>query len=349
MRIPAKSSLLGGLPTPVTRLDALCSPEAELWVKDDGRTHALYGGNKVRKLERILAAAQAQGAQRILTAGGAGSHHVLATAVFARQRSLSTLAVLCPQPWTEHCEATLRASIACGVEVVPVSSMAAVPWALLDSWRPGDCVVPVGGWGVGGSLGYADAVEELVFQVQRGELPLPDVIVTALGSGGTAAGLLAGLAGARLPTGLLATSVAVRSERAARWLVQPLAGRALRRAGLEPEPGGLARRLLIDCGKIGAGYGAATPAATAALALAARVGLALDQTYTAKAFATALDLLGPESNRTACMVRHQWKPPPDRPLRVLYWHTLSAAPLEALGGDVEAPVPERLRTLLHRG
>ena len=73
---------LGSYPTPLWRLDGSDARTHDVWIKDDGRTADLYGGNKVRKLERLLAAARRPGARRLLTLGAAGSHHVLATCLY---------------------------------------------------------------------------------------------------------------------------------------------------------------------------------------------------------------------------------------------------------------------------
>lgn len=65
--------------TPVTELPVGGSV---LWVKRDDETHELYGGNKVRKLSAILSELAAEGSEKIVTVGAAGSHHVLATCLF---------------------------------------------------------------------------------------------------------------------------------------------------------------------------------------------------------------------------------------------------------------------------
>ena len=96
-------------------------------MKNDGVSAEPYGGNKVRKLELVLADAARRGARRLVTTGAGGSHHVLATAIYARAVGLPVVAVLCPQPWTEHAEATLRASLGAGIEVRVFGSMATVP------------------------------------------------------------------------------------------------------------------------------------------------------------------------------------------------------------------------------
>ncbi len=352
---PAKLSVsgpLGNYPTPVVRTSGLKLQGAELWIKNDGVTHPLYGGNKVRKLGPLLDIAARLGTRRIITAGGAGSHHVLATTLFARQQGIATAAVLCPQPRTDHAEKTLRCALAWGLEAIPVGSMTAVPYAVLDHWRSGDLVVPVGGWGVAATTGYVNAAHELVAQVVAGELPEPDVVVVALGSGGTAAGLLAGLVGSHLQTIVLGSSVAIRGSWLARQVVIPLAWQVSRGSGRPVSTRVLGKRLLIDTSRLGAGYGARGPETDIATSIGKDLGLTLDQTYTAKAFATALELvgyLGPAS-RTAVMrrqesLRNPWK---QRPLRVLYWHTLAATPLEPLlaEGTDQPSLPRRLRMLL---
>src|SRR5688572_11236327 len=98
---------IGRYPTPVFLAEALSDRTVELWVKNDGKSADLYGGNKVRKLELLLADARAKGARRIVTAGAAGSHHVLATSIYAKRLGLPTVAVLCPQPYNEHSESML--------------------------------------------------------------------------------------------------------------------------------------------------------------------------------------------------------------------------------------------------
>ncbi len=327
-------SLAVGAPSPVRRFVAAELPGGELWVKDDGHLNPLYGGNKVRKLGRVLARAKAEGCRRVLTAGAAGSHHVLATTLFAREQGLATAAVLGPQPFTEHAALTLTAAIGWGLEAFPVPTSLELVLAQLERREREDLLLPLGGWGVAGSLGFVDAAHELAAQVRAGALPPPDVIVTALGSGGTAAGLLAGVRAAGLSAELCAVSVFTRSAWAARGLVVPLATRLAHVTGQQVGWRALDRGLRVDTAEIGAGYGHGTAATEVATAIGARGGLELDPTYTAKAFTAALRLLGcPELGATPAgrPVGRSRAPKGDaRPLRVLYWHTLSSLPLGPL-------------------
>lgn len=341
---------IGHYPTPVFRADALCSDGAELWIKNDGVVNDVYGGNKVRKLELVLADALQRGARRIVTVGAFGSHHVLATTVFARQRGLGVAAVLCPQPWTEHAEATLRAGLGLGLEVVTAGLMARVPLHVPRLLRRGDYFVPPGGSSVLGTLGYLRAVRELVGQIRAGELPEPDVIVAPLGSGGTVAGLLAGVRREGLHSQVIGVQVAV-GRMVSEAMALTLAWAALRREGMAGSGLGLARRLELDDSHRGRGYGWPTPAGERASQLASRAGLQLDPTYTAKTFAKSLELVGsPGPARDGGRAPGRKARKPGQPFRVLYWHTLSAAPLEPLlsRGPASGELPATLRDLFLR-
>src|ERR1700755_692199 len=106
---------LGRYPTPVEPIPSLSNARADLWIKRDDLTHPVYGGNKVRKLEHLLAAVPSSrrgGPPRIVTMGAVGSHHVLATAYFGAQSNMTVEAVLFPQPSTAHVVEVLRADLA---------------------------------------------------------------------------------------------------------------------------------------------------------------------------------------------------------------------------------------------
>lgn len=342
---------IGLYPTPVFEAKGLSTPNGQLWVKNDGMTHSLYGGNKVRKLERLIARARERGARRLVTVGAAGSHHVLATTVFGRMFGLRTAAVLVPQPWTSHAEEVLRCSLGQGLEAWGVARTAAIALALARLLGPRDYFIPHGGWGPAGSLGYVGAVSELLDQIRSGEVPEPDLIVTALGSGGTTAGLLAGILREGLDTRVLAVSVFLSQPWLARAVVVPLAARLLRQMGLPSRWAG--RRLIVSTHQLGGGYGVPTPEGGTATALAALLGLRLDPTYTAKAFAAGLqvlgcpDLVGRQADRTNEVLGRSIQKR-NQPLRVLYWHTLSSASCEPLLAQAPSAneLPNRLRRLL---
>lgn len=249
--------------------------------------------------------------------GAAGSHHVLTTALFASEFGLSAAAVLGPQPATAHAEAVLRASLAAELEVFPVPSLALAPFELLRVLRRGDYAVGPGGSGLLGALAYADAVLELEQQIASGALPMPDAIVTAVGSGGTAAGLLAGVVERGLATRVV--GVQVVGGRVARGLVLTLAARALRHRKRSLR--GLLQHFELTRAELGEGYGHPSERGAKASEHAERLGLRVEPTYTAKAFAHALSLAQAPGKRRV----------------ILYWHTLSAhdPPLIAAPGELE--------------
>lgn len=309
-------------------LESVSTDQAELWVKDDGMLHPLYGGNKIRKLEYLLADALRRSSKRIVAVGTASSHHVLATALFAREVGLKSASILCPHPLSDHAQQVLEAIVATGTEVLPARSMARVPWALARLVQRGDYVLWPGGSSVTGGLGYVDAAAELWQQIREGVLPEPDVVVVPLGSGGTAAGLAAGALRVGLSATVLGVSV-VGGCTSAAWLSRSLAWAIMRSEGIPTAPGALGIKLRVTGLYRGKGYGWPTDAGRRAADRAAEAGLYVDPTYTAKAFAAALDCVHGQLSHHRPFGRtgsrsEPAQPRSPRPIRVLYWHTLSS-------------------------
>jgi 1-aminocyclopropane-1-carboxylate deaminase/D-cysteine desulfhydrase-like pyridoxal-dependent ACC family enzyme len=332
---------LGSYPTPLRKVELEAEHDGELWLKDDGQTAPAYGGNKVRKLERLLALARHQQAQRLLTVGAAGSHHVLATCVFGAQLGLPTHAVLTPQPWTAHAENTLRAGIHAGLSAAPASSVLDAIRKLRRERRAGDFVIGPGGWGPVGTWAYRLAIDELEEQLRSAGVSHLDGIVVAAGSGSTAAGLLAGVLEKRIAERVIA--VQVTPNPALRAIVTGQALYALWRHGRPLQPLAALRRLEIEGRFIGAGYGHAIASGDAASELARSFGLALEPTYTAKAFAAALSRVcatdrSEERSKLRLHRRHTY----------LYWHTLSSVPLTALLAGAPETLPNELAHLLRK-
>lgn len=318
---------LGTYPTPVEPVAALSLPGSELWVKRDDLTHPVYGGNKVRKLEGLLDEARASVAgrrphgppARLVTVGSAGSHHVLATAYFGRRAGFEVEAVLVAQPRTPHVIEVLRASLGQGLHALPVRSWASVPGVVLARMAAGAHYVPLGGSNAAGTMEYVEAGRELAAQVQSGALPEPDVCVVAMGSGGTAAGLAVGFAAAGLRTRVVGVCISPPA-----WALRASAHHLARVCAARTSAAHV--QLSADDRFLGGGYGVVTPEGDAATALALdHAGLTLDPTYTAKAFACALGLVRARVAAT-----------------VLYWHTLSSAPLAPLLAGPHAPAEEEL-------
>lgn len=329
-------------PSPVRRLEST-SDGATLWVKDDSRIHPAYGGNKCRKLAHLLRNAERLGKTRIATFGAAGSHHVLATGLLGKARGFDVRAFVVSQPWSAHAEQALCASVAAGVELVPVKSSRHAILAAAGLFDSASSVVPPGGTNVCGSLGYFEAAIELAQQVRRGELPEPDYVVVAFGTSGTAAGLLAGIEFAGLKSRVVGVSVLRAAGRA--FLALRLANAILRSIGspssVRPD------RLLIDPDRLGAGYGYESEPGRLARLTADSLDLPLDPTYTAKAFAGAWSLL--KGNRVSpldCARARTMPIAPIPPSNVLYWHTLSAHPPAQPATASTTKLPRSIRQLL---
>jgi D-cysteine desulfhydrase len=285
----------------------------------------------VRKLEYLLAEALAHGAKRVVTVGAAGSHHVLATTYFGRRAGLEVEAVLVPQPRTPHVLEMLRADVALGLRAFPVRSWAAAPLAIARRVALGARFITIGGSSILGSMGYVSAARELAGQIREGALPEPDVCVVALGSGGTAAGLAAGFEAEGLRTKVVGVCVSSPAW-ALRMLSRLLSRACAHRVGVHATLASVRSRLSTDVRYLGRGYGWAIAAGDEATRLAEdAAGLVLDPTYTAKAFASAL-----------------WHVRARRGRHIVYWHTLSCAPMSPLleGAPSEESLATSLRELL---
>jgi D-cysteine desulfhydrase len=309
--------------TPIERLSTSHRVGENLWVKRDDLTNSLYGGNKVRKLDVLLSDARRRDARRIVTMGAAGSHHVLATSLFAQRMGIPVVGVLAPQLRSAHSIEMLRATFASGAELHAASSPSATLRVLASVVRRGDVVIPLGGSTPASLRGYVDAMREVRSQIASGEAPCPTDVVVATGSGGTAAGIALGLVEAGIDARVHAVIVANPPSGPALGVRALIASAGVRRARAA------LARVVFDDRWLGAGYGVPTASGLDATDEAATNGLAVDPTYTAKSLAAAM-----ASSRAG---------------RVVLWvHTLSAAPMAPLLADApeEDELPPALRALL---
>ncbi|HEX6134070.1 MAG TPA: pyridoxal-phosphate dependent enzyme [Longimicrobiales bacterium] len=322
---------LGTFPTPVAPFEIETgSGPLRLLVKRDDIGAEGYAGNKVRKLEFLLADARARGATRLITAGAAGSHHAFATAYHGGRAGFDVSLVLFPQHVTSHVREMLFLDAAAGAELVWASRMETVPYgvwrARVAHRREVTCTIPPGGSNPIGTFGYVNGALELVEQIGSGQVEKPSSIHVAAGTLGTAAGIAIGLAWAGLPIPVIATRITVRlltNERALAALIRSTLAQ-LRDAGAHDLPDAAEAAGLVELrhDQIGAGYGRPTEAGARAAERFAAAGLRLDATYTAKAAAGLLAQAGGSG-------------------LPLFWHTLSAVePAELLrraSPDLPAP------------
>jgi 1-aminocyclopropane-1-carboxylate deaminase/D-cysteine desulfhydrase-like pyridoxal-dependent ACC family enzyme len=258
----------------------------------------VYGGNKVRKLEFLLAEAERRGCRRLITAGAAGSHHALATTIFGRQRGFDVSVVLFPQWPTPHVRDILHMDAAFGADIWWVRRMELVPLgvfrARLRYRGQQSFVIAPGGSDASGTLGYVSAGLEIAEQIRSGQSPRPSKAFVAAGTMGTAAGLALGFAMAGLEVPIIATRITgrvVANMRALRSLVEGAISR-LHEGGVRPPEVDTVMRLVdLRHEQIGKGYGHETEAGRHASAVFREAGLRLDATYTAKSAAQLLEAI----------------------------------------------------------
>ncbi|MBN2385472.1 MAG: D-cysteine desulfhydrase family protein [Anaerolineales bacterium] len=280
------------LPTPIESLprltEALGGPR--LLVKRDDQTGLAFGGNKTRKLEFLVAEAQAQGADLLITAGALQSNHCRQTAAAAARFGFACTLVLVGEPPAEP-SANLLLDNLLGAEFVWTektrreATLEQVSQTAKEQGRK-PYLVPYGGSNPTGALGYAFAMEELLQQPSLGS---PDWIVFASSSGGTQAGLVLGARRFGYPGKVLGISVdepqAVLQERVAR-LASEASSRLGGRLDFAPD------EVLVEAGYCAAGYGVLTEGEKQAVGLFARTeGLLLDPVYTGRAAAGLIDLI----------------------------------------------------------
>jgi len=265
-----------------------------LWLKRDDLIAFGLGGNKVRGLEFLIADALAGDADVILTGAGTQSNHVRATAAAAAYVEREMIAVYWGSP-PQRAVGNHALTLMLGATAVFTGSedresvdlrLQSLAQEVRAQGRRA-YVIPRGGACALGAVGHALAARELMEQAVEAQLA-PDVVVLAIGSGGTQAGLLAGARALALAWRIEGVSVSrPASEASARVL-------ALARecADLAHVDAAFAEHdVVVHDGYIGDGYGVPTPAGDAAIELAARTeGVFLDPTYTGKALAGLISL-----------------------------------------------------------
>lgn len=325
---------LGTFPTPVRPWRHL-ETEARagtLYVKCDDVTGLDYGGNKVRKLEFLLAAAQARGMRSVLTFGAVGSNHALATAIYAAKLGLRPISMLAPQPDAPSIRQNLLRGQAAGAELHHFLGRQAVSEGTVarvidevERYGKRPYIIPAGGSAPLGTVGFVNAAFELRDQVVAGELPEPDAIYVASGTMGTCVGLLIGLTAAGMKTRVEAVRVTAppfTSLDRARQLFARTVGLLRKHDPAFPALDFPEMQFCLRDGFLGAGYARATGAGTAAVAaLKAREGVRLEGTYTGKALACLLvdGVAGRLSTQT-----------------VVFWNTYNGRPLAPGIKDLDA-------------
>lgn len=290
---------LAEYPTPLEPLNSLSKEFGQpLFIKRDDLIGPGLGGNKTRKLEYLLCDAQRRGARKVVTFGGLQSNHARLTAAAAIRLGMQPhLLYFDQKPGQLRGNLLLNEILGARLHFIPFgggNSMSLedtirlvhlVAWALVGPHY----YIPVGGHNWLGGLGYVEAAFELHEQACALGIENARVIVPA-GSGGTLAGLMAGLALANSNLRLLGIDVG-RLWKGFSASIARLAEDICNHAG-QPhlfKPGSVP---IIENAYVGEMYGTPSKEGLNAIRwLARKEGVLLDPVYTGKAFAGLIDLL----------------------------------------------------------
>jgi D-cysteine desulfhydrase family pyridoxal phosphate-dependent enzyme len=264
-----------------------------IFIKRDDLTGLVLGGNKVRKLEFLMADAKRKGVDVIITSGGSQSNWACQTAAAARKLSMEPILILWRSVHAEIQGNLLLNSLLCAkVQIIDDRSLVA---KIIDDLaadlrskgrNPG--VIPVGGSTPLGAVGYVNATSEICKQLEEQGLTVQHLLV-AVGSCGTLAGLVVGAKYFQAPFQVVGVSVSGKKEEL-----------SVRTANLANETAQLLKmnltftpdEITIFDEYVGKGYGIPTLQCIEAIRLVAQTeGIILDPVYTGKAMSGLIDLI----------------------------------------------------------
>ena len=280
-------------PTPLEEMPRLTAALGgpRLWIKRDDCTGLATGGNKTRKLEFLMAAAQDAGADIVVTQGAVQSNHVRQTAAAAAKLGMKCHAVLerrVPDVASSY-ETTGNVLFdhifGATMEFRPSGlDMNAEAQEVTNSLREAGnnpYFIPGGGSNEIGALGYVSSAQEILQQITAQNLD-PKWIVVATGSAGTQAGLVAGFHAHNCDIPIMGISVRQPHD----VQVENVYRLAVKTAALLTDQPLPRSRVLVDDGYVGHGYGITTEGTIAATNMLARQeGILLDPVYSGKGMA----------------------------------------------------------------
>ncbi|OXT02150.1 D-cysteine desulfhydrase [Notoacmeibacter marinus] len=288
------------LPTPLERLDRLTAELGgpEIWIKRDDCTGLSTGGNKTRKLEFLMAEAELQGAEIVMTQGATQSNHARQTAAFAAKLGMQCHILLEDRTQSNNANYNHNGNVlldhlhGATTEKRPGGlDMNAEMERLAEQMRADGkkvYTIPGGGSNPTGALGYVNCAFELVGQANDRGLKI-DHIVHATGSAGTQAGLIVGLKAINAQIPLLGIGVRAPKPKQEEN-VYNLAVATAEKLGC---PGVVQREdVVANTDYVGEGYGIPTESGIEAIRMFAELeAILLDPVYSAKGAAGFIDLI----------------------------------------------------------
>jgi D-cysteine desulfhydrase family pyridoxal phosphate-dependent enzyme len=286
----------GVYPTPIEEAprfrQALGRGAPRVFIKRDDYTGPGFGGNKVRKLEYVLAKAVADGVEVVITSGGVKSNHARVTAAMCARLGLRCVLVLNAAAVAHEGlnPASLSVDELFGAEVIRVSkreeraTMAESVAEKLRGEGKNVVVIPIGASIPLGALGFVRAVEETKAQIEATDTRI-DYIFHSSSSGGTQAGIVAGC---QLFDWREVKIVGVSADDPSASISEEV-GKIVRGVG-KALGAQLSEDVTVLDEYVGAGYGVPSEQGDEAIELLARTeGLILDPVYTSKAMAALID------------------------------------------------------------
>ena len=328
---------LAHAPTAVEPCDAIADwlGRTGVFMKRDDLASPLYGGNKVRRYEFVLADLFAKNKTRIVTAGGIASTQAMATSLFGQALGLPVRIIHFDQPITRFGQNAILTNVSAGAELVWGGNYLTSVWHTWRAMGKDSYLIWPGAANALANLGYIDAMLELGAQVARHEMPKPDAILLPTGSSGTLAALALGASWLGWDTEIIGVRITLPIA-CNRFTVGHLIRNTDRfLAAHDPKWTRRSHRVNYSLygDALGPGYGYATPESIEAIPQLTRLtGKEGEVTYSAKALA-ALRTLG-QSER--------WKNK-----NLLLWNTLST-PRPTVDPSAIARVPASLRFVFER-
>ena len=288
------------LPTPLEPMENLSRllDGPNIWVKRDDCTGLAGGGNKTRKLEFLMADAEQQGADTIITQGAVQSNHARQTAAIAAKLGYECYLLLENRTGSDDPDFLANGNVL--LDDIYNARLSDFPagtdmnqemLSLAEELRVAGkkpYIIPGGGSNRIGALGYVNAAYELVGQCNDQGLKV-DHIVHATGSTGTQAGLVTGLTA--IHSGIDLMGISVRAQKEAQE--ENVYRLACETAELIGSSAALNRSdVVANSDYVGEGYGMPTDGMIEAVEMTARhESILLDPVYSGKAMAGLIDLV----------------------------------------------------------
>ncbi|MGY5857763.1 MAG: pyridoxal-phosphate dependent enzyme [Candidatus Thorarchaeota archaeon] len=331
---------LGNFPTPVHKMEKLGSQlnQDDLWMKRDDLSGERYGGNKLRKLEFILAEILRQKKKWILTFGGLGSNHALATAIYGKEQGFNVVLVFIDQPITGHVQKQLLRFQKLGAKVSYAKNVngAYVKGVYHVAAKRGTFLLRMGGSIDIGNIGYVEAALELAGQIESGILPKPERIYLPVGTMGTYAGLAVGLKLANLDIDLVGVRVSedsIANEQNTAKMINSTFKFLRKQCSTIPEIKVTPEDVNLNHEFAGPCYGSVTQEGLDAIELMQTTeGIKLETSYTGKAL--------------ACMTKHIAESKLSGP--TLFWNTYSSTDFSAIDNQIKYEDYKQLPKSFHK-